>query len=233
LVSGGASIRSHSLSCRQLRAPTLVLACLAAPCCGSAPASPDTARRQPQTQAACLAGASFPDPATSPYCLPWAEGDSHGVGQGYCSTPPASHHLRYAYDFLMPLGTEIRNVREGVVVELREHFADDDRIGGHENMLSLRHDDETISIYMHLQHLGVAVEMGQRVPRGALLGWSGATGDPAGIPHLHFQICIRGGLCSYTTQEITLPVSFRNAQGTLNPAGGLEVGRTYTAGACR
>jgi len=186
--------------------------------------------QQPQTQAACLSGAAVPPADTSPYILPWAEGQEFGLGQGYCTTPPRSHHLRYAYDFLMPEGTAIHNVRAGVVVELREHFADDDRTGGHENMLSLRHDDQTISIYMHLRHEGVAVEMGQYVPQGALLGWSGATGDPAGIPHLHFQICLRGGLCSYRTQEITLPVSFRNAQGVFGPAGGLVEGARYTAG---
>lgn len=133
----------------------------------------------------------------------------------------------------MPTGTEIRNVRAGVVVEMREHFADDDRTGGHENMVSLRHDDSTISIYMHLRHEGVAVSMGEFVPQGALLGWSGATGDPAGVPHLHFQICLRSGMCSYTTQEITLPVNFRNARGALTPEGGLALGEDYTAGACR
>jgi len=194
---------------------------------------PEDVPRQPQTQADCLAGAIFDDPAGSPYCLPWAEGERYAVGQSYCSPPPGSHQTRYAYDFLMPLGTEIRNVRAGEVVELREHFADDDRTGGHENMVSLRHEDGTISIYMHLQYQGVAVEMGDTVPQGALLGWSGKSGDPAAIPHLHFQICLRSGLCSYTAQEITLPVNFRNAQGNHTAAGGLAVGESYLAGACR
>lgn len=199
--------------------------------CGSetAPEIP----QQPATREACLAGAVFGDPAASPYCLPWAQDQRYAVGQSYCSPPPGSHQTRYAYDFLMPLGTEIRNVRAGEVVELREHFSDDDRTGGHENMLSLRHEDGTISIYMHLRYQGVAVSMGDWVPQGALLGWSGNTGDPAGIPHLHFQICLRSGLCSYTTQEITLPVNFRNAEGKLTDAGGLAVGERYTAGLCR
>ena len=75
--------------------------------------------------------------------------------------------------------------------------------------------------------------MGEYVPQGALLGWSGNTGDPAGIPHLHFQICLRSGLCSYTTQEITLPVSFRNALGPFGSTGGLIEGEAYTAGPWR
>lgn len=214
----------------RLATMTFLAALVAA--CGEG-TEPEDIPQQPETRADCLAGATFGDPDVSPYCLPWAEGESYTVGQSYCSPPPGSHQTRYAYDFLMPLGTEILNVRAGEVVELREHFADDDRTGGHENMVSLRHEDGTISIYMHLEHQGVAVEMGETVPRGVLLGWSGKSGDPAGIPHLHFQICLRSGLCSYTTQEITLPVNFRNAQGDHTAAGGLAVGETYLAGACR
>jgi murein DD-endopeptidase MepM/ murein hydrolase activator NlpD len=187
----------------------------------------------PKTRAECLAGATFIDPSASPYCLPWAEGESYVVGQSYCSPPPGSHQVRYAYDFLMPEGTEIQNVRAGEVVELREHFPDDNRTGGQENMVSLRHDDQTISIYMHLKYQGVAVEMGDHVPQGGLIGWSGTTGDPGGVPHLHFQICLRSGLCSYATQEITLPVNFRNALGTPTAEGGLALGESYTAGHCQ
>ncbi|HSH75085.1 MAG TPA: M23 family metallopeptidase [Longimicrobiales bacterium] len=208
-----------------------VLVCAGALGCGGA-TGPELAEA-PQTQAECLAAATFIEPATSPYCLPWAAGDAYAVGQSYCSPPPGSHQVRFAYDFLMPEGTEILNVRAGEVVELREHYLDDNRTGGQENMVSLRHDDETISIYMHLRHQGVAVQMGDRVPQGALIGWSGSTGDPSGVPHLHFQVCIRSGLCSYKAREITLPVNFRNAQGVHTPEGGLALGESYTADSCR
>ena len=214
-----------------MRSATVTAVTVLVAACGEGTA-PEEIPQAPQTRSACLAGAVFADPAVSPYCLPWAEGQSYTVGQSYCSPSPGSHQKRYAYDFVMPTGTEILNVRAGEVVELREHFADDDRIGGHENMVSLRHDDETISIFMHLKHEGVAVELGDRVPQGALLGWSGSSGDPAGIPHLHFQICLRSGLCSYKTQEITVPVNFRNAEGVHTGAGGLALGERYTAGAC-
>ena len=52
-----------------------------------------------------------------------------------------------------------------------------------------------------------------------------------GVPHLHFQICLRGGICTYPT-EVTLPVNFSNAIGPLDDALGLVVDQTYTAGAC-
>lgn len=96
-------------------------------------------------------------------------------------------------------------------------------------MVSLRHDDETISLYIHMRQNGVLVELGDSVPRGGLLGWGGSSGTP--VPHLHFMVCIRGGLCSSPT-EITLPLTFRNAVGPLDSIGGLMVGETYTAGSC-
>jgi murein DD-endopeptidase MepM/ murein hydrolase activator NlpD len=132
----------------------------------------------------------------------------------------------------MPLGTEIRAARAGLVVELREHWPDDDRTGGHENMVSLRHEDETISLYLHMKQDGIVVEMGDRVPRGGLLGYSGSSGDTQGIPHLHFQVCLRSGMCSWKTGEHTVPVNFRNAEGELDSRRGLAAGESYSAGSC-
>ena len=133
----------------------------------------------------------------------------------------------------MPIGTEIIAARAGTVVELREHWLDEDRTGGHENMVSLRHEDQTISLYLHMRHEGVDVELGDVVPRGGHLGWSGSSGDTEGIPHLHFQVCLRSGMCSWQTGEYTLPVNFSNAEGQHDAAGGLMVGETYRALACR
>ena len=71
----------------------------------------------------------------------------------------------------MPFGTEILNARAGTVVELREHFSDQDTMGGHENVVILRHSDQTLGLYIHMMQDGVLVEMGDYVPKGALLGW--------------------------------------------------------------
>ncbi len=201
-------------------------------CGGPATPDPTPVTPPPATRQACLAAAEFVDPADSPYCLPYARGEAYEVGQSYCSPPSWSHETRFAYDFLMPLGTEVRAARAGLVVELREHWPDDDRTGGHENMVSLRHEDETISIYMHMRQNGVLVEMGEHVGKGELLGWSGSSGDTQGIPHLHFQICLRSGMCSWNTGEYTLPITFRNAEGALDSLGGLAAGETYTALPC-
>lgn len=185
----------------------------------------------PRSREECLGRADFGPPTASPYCLPFAEGSAYAVVQSYCAPPPGSHVTRFAYDFNLPMGTEVLNAREGVVVELREHWPDDNRTGGQENMVSLRHADETISLYIHMKQDGVLVELGDTVPRGGLLGWSGASGDPTGYPHLHFMVCLRGGICS-SPNEVTLPVNFNNAIGPLDSNQGLVVGETYTAGRC-
>jgi hypothetical protein len=94
------------------------------------------------------------------------------------------------------------------------------------------HEDETISLYLHLRYQGVVPEMGDSVPMGGLLGYSGNTGDSSGFPHLHFQVCLRGGMCSWKTGEYTLPVSFKNALGPIDSRGGLLLGSSYEAGNC-
>jgi len=204
----------------------------AAGCGGSVPVDPGPEPVAPSTQEQCLAQAVFDDPAESPYCLPWEADGAYEVNQSYCSPSGWSHHVRHAYDFLMPPGTEVRAARAGRVVELREHWPDDDRTGGHENMVSLRHEDETISLYLHMKQDGIVVEMGDWVPRGGLLGYSGSSGDTQGIPHLHFQVCLRSGMCSWKTGEHTLPVNFSNSEGDLDSRGGLAAGTTYRAAAC-
>ena len=127
------------------------------------------------------------------------------------------------------MGAEVLAARGGEVVELREHWSDTDTQGGHENVVILRHDDATLSLYIHMRQNGVLPELGDYIPSGGLLGWSGSSGT--GFPHIHFQVCLRGGMCS-TGNEVTLPVNFRNARGPLDPLGGLVSGGVYSAGAC-
>jgi murein DD-endopeptidase MepM/ murein hydrolase activator NlpD len=210
-----------NLSRTQTVAGVAAIALLLAPCGGSSPTQPGAGRPS-------CANPVFTDAAASPYCLPFAIGSTYTVTQSYCST--GSHAGRFAYDFDLPMGTEVLAARAGEVVELREHWSDADTQGGHENVVILRHSDATLSLYIHMRHEGVLVEMGDYVPQGGLLGWSGSSGT--GFPHIHFQVCLRGGECSTGTNEVTLPVNFRNAEGPLDALGGLVVGEPYRALAC-
>ncbi len=61
----------------------------------------------------------------------------------------------------------------------------DNKMSGYGNVIILKHDDKTTSLYAHARRLGV--RRGQRVARGAPIADVGSTGRSTG-PHLHFEI---------------------------------------------
>jgi len=172
---------------------------------------------------ACPAGPRnlelYPDPARSPYRLPWKEGVSHVCIQG--NNGSVSHHGpgEFAYDFLMPSGTEVLAARAGTVAGVKE---DSDSVGSAalNNYVRIRHADGTVASYLHLQQDGALVTVGQEVEQGEVIARSGWTGRAA-LPHLHFHV--RRG-------EREIPVTFREV------ASGMGVPRTfgvYSAGPSR
>ena len=61
--------------------------------------------------------------------------------------------------------------------------------GGYGNLVIVEHSGEWLSYYAHLEE--IAVEEGQEVRQGELLGGAGTTGNSTG-PHLHFEIRYQG-----------------------------------------
>lgn len=157
----------------------------------------------------------FPDPATSPYCLPYPIGETARVSQAWGD--PGTHRGRFAIDFSMPFGSEIAAARSGVVTEIRDQYSDDDRTGGHENGVFVLHDDATMALYLHMREGGVLVAVGDDVARGDVIGLVGTTGTS--VPHLHFEVFEGQG--EGTQWYRTLPVSFANARDPLDDWGGL------------
>lgn len=123
------------------------------------------------------------------YRLPYASGESYTVSQGPGGTFTHFGDSEQAVDWHMPEGTPVLAARGGVVADLEREFrgrsTKNKDIGG--NYVFISHDDGTIGEYFHLRFKGVAVEMGQRVEAGELLGYSGNTGYTNG-PHLHFMV---------------------------------------------
>jgi murein DD-endopeptidase MepM/ murein hydrolase activator NlpD len=122
------------------------------------------------------------------YALPYEEGKSFRVIQGYFSR--FTHKERAALDFNMKRGTKITAAREGVVVRVKE----DGTLGGlkkkfrsHGNNIVIQHSDGSRAGYWHLQHNGAVVKVGDTVTQGQLIAYSGKTGY-AMIPHLHFLV---------------------------------------------
>ena len=159
----------------------------------------------------------FGDPAESPYCLPYPEGESYYINNSYSTR--GSHIGRFAYDFAMPFGSEIAAARAGTVTESRDHYRDDEAVGGHENGVFVVHDDGTMAVYLHMSEEGVFVDVGDEVKAGDVIGLVGTSGTSPNNPHLHFEVFEGQGERSQWYK--TLPVNFRNARGALDERGGL------------
>ena len=76
------------------------------------------------------------------------------------------------------------------------------------NLVRVRHEDGSIAIYGHLQHAGVAVEVGEWVWAGRGLGYSGSTGYSS-APHLHFGVTQPLEVAGMPVEE-SVPVRFYN-----------------------
>src|SRR5689334_13838672 len=121
------------------------------------------------------------------YDLPFKEGTSHKVVQGYGGM--FSHKYKAALDFKMAEGTPIYAARGGVVYS----FKDDSDEGGpfpsyqyKANYIIKKHDDGSFGCYWHLQKNGVLIKKG-KIAKGQLIGYSGSTGFVL-RPHLHFAV---------------------------------------------
>ncbi|HZL41997.1 MAG TPA: M23 family metallopeptidase [Verrucomicrobiae bacterium] len=162
------------------------------------------------------------------YLLPYTDGKTFRVTQGYNGTYSHTGSNQYATDWKMPEGTPVRAARGGMVVKVR----DNSRKGGasmkydrYNNYIVIRHEDGTMAQYCHLQMGGAKVVPGQMVHAGDLIALSGNTGFSSGA-HLHF--------CVFKTKDgmecVSIPVKFKGEDGA--PVTLFE-GQAYKATAIR
>lgn len=168
---------------------------------------------------------NYPDWHTSQYILPYMVGETYTVIQGNCepSEYPWTHYdkLKFAYDFGMPIGTNIIAARSGTVVFVRDQFTDNDHGKDQGNAIVLLQEDGKYALYAHITHKGSKVKVGQIVNQGEPIALSGNSGESP-TPHLHFQV----NECGDFIKCPSIPISFRNASPyTLR----LDKGRDYTA----
>jgi len=155
-----------------------------------------------------------------PSKLLWLFDDSFEIVQAFPSPPGKSHdnvHSRYAVDIVMPIGTPIVAARDGLVVQVVQHWerggGDLETYGWKTNLVKILHDDGTTAFYYHLLKNSVVVKPGRRVKTGELIARSGCSGWCEG-PHLHFDVRkAQAGALEYQS----LPFKFR-----------LRDGRVYT-----
>jgi murein DD-endopeptidase MepM/ murein hydrolase activator NlpD len=214
---------------RASRAAALIGALATAGCAlaaGDAPKHPC----RPDRAGPTVDAADFPLAADSPYILPFEPGAARLVWRTTSHFNPGNRGVGlYAVDIELPIGTPIVAARAGTVVATRDHFVDGNGRDLEENFVMVRHDDGTVARYIHLQHRGVLVAVGQRVAQGERIGLTGNTGDTGG-PHLHFDVqrCGPNLPPHYNALPcgMTVPVTFRDAG---RNECGLQAGRRYSA----
>lgn len=147
------------------------------------------------------------------YRLPYANGRSYRVIQGFGSRFSHTGHEYYAVDFKMDEGTPIHAARGGVVarkIEANSIGCWEDGCGRYANYVVILHDDQTTGEYYHLLKDGVLVEVGERVEAGQKIGLSGNTGHST-MPHLHFGVY----RAAERGREQSIPVRFASADGII------------------
>jgi len=145
------------------------------------------------------------------YRLPYAEGKSYRVLQGFESDWSHRGDEQFAIDFKMPVGTPVHAARSGIVARKEEGWDKgcwDQACDHYANFIVILHDDGTTGEYYHLQKDGVLVEVGERVVAGQQIGLSGNTGISA-EPHLHFAVYH----ATKRGHSQSVPISFLTAGG--------------------
>ncbi|MCW3096836.1 MAG: mepM [Chthonomonadaceae bacterium] len=155
-----------------------------------------------------------PPAAYTSYTLPYHNGPyeviqgAHGAFSHSIGTSDAE-----AIDWAMPIGTPVYPARSGVVIGIRT----DCIIGGPDkkwmldcNYVIVKHDDGTMAEYLHLQHNGVLVHLGDHVTPDRSIALSGNTGYTT-EPHLHFAVFV----LEFGTTTRSLPLTFQRRNGSL------------------
>jgi uncharacterized protein (TIGR03382 family) len=121
---------------------------------------------------------------------PWACGQTYPCTQGHGGATSHTGIAQYAWDFGIPLGTDIKAARGGTVLLIKmdsysggcsQTYAND------ANYVLIDHGDGTAGLYLHVEGGSSELSVGDPVAAGDTIARVGQTGWSCG-PHLHFQV---------------------------------------------
>ncbi len=87
----------------------------------------------------------------------------------------------------VPAGTNLVAAADGVVITSKNSGWN----GGYGNYMIIQHENNTTTIYGHMQHAGLPV--GTRVAQGQVIGQIGRSGNATGV-HVHFEVRGNGNI---------------------------------------
>lgn len=115
--------------------------------------------------------------------LPVADIDRDAIRDDY-HDPRGEGRTHEALDLLAPRGTPVVAVEDGTIASL-----DPSQGGGGIVVYQFDPSGEFVYYYAHLEGYASALEEGDRVERGDVIGYVGTSGNaPPNVPHLHFAI---------------------------------------------
>lgn len=122
------------------------------------------------------------------YHLPFSKNISYKLHQGYNGS--FSHQNENALDFTMPVGSLVTAARAGVVIQVIDNNNENclsKSCMDFNNYITILHSDGSYAKYVHLDHNGAKVKVGDIVEQDDIIALSGNTGFSSG-PHLHFEV---------------------------------------------
>jgi murein DD-endopeptidase MepM/ murein hydrolase activator NlpD len=96
----------------------------------------------------------------------------HPIKKKWCPHP--------AIDYAAPVGTPVRTVGDGTVLEAS-------RNNGSGKYIKIRHNSSYQTYYLHLSRFAKGIRKGRKVHQGQVIGYVGSTGMSTG-PHLDFRM---------------------------------------------
>lgn len=109
---------------------------------------------------------------------------------GICEITQEYKGLQHGGIDIVNKGYTLENIvahTEGQVVEVRNNCTGFESSGSYGNYVKIKHSNGYYTLYAHMAYGSIKVSKGQKVNKGQVLGYMGATGTAYG-GHLHFEV---------------------------------------------